>query len=357
MLMTRVIAVIRYLILLVILYLLYLFNNHAVTLMLLVVALIVPILSFLCFFLSCKKIVFGISFRDAVVNREEPTAIVLSANNKSIIPQLRMNFRFLISNELITNNTEHIWELFLGPKENMKVEVPLKLVNSGSFHAKLLDVTLWDAMGILKKIVKTDATAEAIVLPVAFSAEGLFDEFSVSVSEEAVHERNAKGNDTSEIFEIRNYRSGDRPQQIHWKLSAKEQELMVKEFADLTGEMFEIFLCQDFRTNAEMDAYFDVMYSVGMQLCKMNIAFSYGYLPNGSTTLQQVSVTDPDKVRECLFALYYVKPKESGLSDITAVTEAAGMRSVLVLTCQPFAKKESSKILINKENLARLFLL
>jgi hypothetical protein len=205
--------------------------------------------------------------------------------------------------------------------------------------------------------VKIDATAEAIVLPVAFSADGLFDEFSVSVSEEAVHERNAKGNDTSEIFEIRNYRSGDRPQQIHWKLSAKEQELMVKEFADLTGEMFEIFLCQDFRTNAEMDAYFDVMYSVGMQLCKMNIAFSYGYLPNGSTTLQQLSVTDPDKVRECLFALYYVKPKESGLSDITAVTEAAGMRSVLVLTCQPFAKKESSKILINKENLARLFLL
>ena len=85
--MTRVIAVIRYLILLVILYLLYLFNNHAVTLMLLVVALIVPILSFLCFFLSCKKIVFGISFLDAVVNREEPTAVVLSANNKSIIHQ------------------------------------------------------------------------------------------------------------------------------------------------------------------------------------------------------------------------------------------------------------------------------
>ena len=85
--MTRVIAVIRYLILLVILYLLYLFNNHAVTLMLLVVALIVPILSFLCFFLSCKKIVFGISFRDAVVNREEPTAVVLSANIQSTLNQ------------------------------------------------------------------------------------------------------------------------------------------------------------------------------------------------------------------------------------------------------------------------------
>ena len=37
------------------------------------------------------------------------------------------------------------------------------------------------------------------------------------------------GNDSSEIFDVREFRDGDKIQSIHWKLSAKMQELVVRE--------------------------------------------------------------------------------------------------------------------------------
>ena len=37
------------------------------------------------------------------------------------------------------------------------------------------------------------------------------------------------GHDNSELFEVREYRAGDRLQNIHWKLTAKQEDLMVKE--------------------------------------------------------------------------------------------------------------------------------
>ncbi|MBO4627745.1 MAG: DUF58 domain-containing protein [Lachnospiraceae bacterium] len=356
--MKRIFAIVRYLLFLSILVFLYLFNNHALTLLLLIVGLLIPIASFVAFFISIHKVRFGISFRDSAVNREEETAVLLKAVNASLIPQLKANFRFTISNELNPNDIEHIWELYIGPKESMKFEVPLQLMNSGSYKATLLDVCLSDVLGILSNTIRVNETAEAVVLPKEFAIdESVFMEYVGTVTEDAIHERFAKGNDPSEIFEIRNYRSGDRPQQIHWKLSAKEQELMVKEFSDMTGETFAIYLCQDFHDNKQMDAYYDVMYSAGLQLCRMGVAFSYCFIPASQDGLTQVSVTSADKVGECLLTMFYVKPRVNGLTELTAVSEAAGMRNLLVLTTQPFAKKEQSKELLNKDNLARLFLL
>lgn len=37
-----------------------------------------------------------------------------------------------------------------------------------------------------------------------------------------------KGDDPSEIFDIRDFKDGDRFQQIHWKLSSKTGHYMVK---------------------------------------------------------------------------------------------------------------------------------
>lgn len=39
------------------------------------------------------------------------------------------------------------------------------------------------------------------------------------------------GDDPAEVFQIRNYQPGDKLRSVHWKLSAREQELMVREQA------------------------------------------------------------------------------------------------------------------------------
>ena len=46
-----------------------------------------------------------------------------------------------------------------------------------------------------------------------------------------MYDENSPGYDNSELFQVREYRPGDRIQNIHWKLTAKQEELMVKEHA------------------------------------------------------------------------------------------------------------------------------
>lgn len=51
-----------------------------------------------------------------------------------------------------------------------------------------------------------------------------------------------KGNDHNEVSDIRAYVPGDRPRDIHWKLSARGQELMVKERVSLSGSEHVLLL-------------------------------------------------------------------------------------------------------------------
>lgn len=61
--------------------------------------------------------------------------------------------------------------------------------------------------------------------------EGNSDRYSVSKS----------GNDPSEIFRIRAYRPGDKMNQIHWKYSAKQGELMVQDYGMSIACDFAVF--------------------------------------------------------------------------------------------------------------------
>ena len=40
-----------------------------------------------------------------------------------------------------------------------------------------------------------------------------------------------RGYDPSELFDVREFQNGDRLQSVHWKLSARTDELMVKELS------------------------------------------------------------------------------------------------------------------------------
>jgi uncharacterized protein (DUF58 family) len=44
-----------------------------------------------------------------------------------------------------------------------------------------------------------------------------------------IYDEHTPGHDNSELFAVREYRKGDRLQNIHWKLTAKQDDLMVKE--------------------------------------------------------------------------------------------------------------------------------
>lgn len=60
-----------------------------------------------------------------------------------------------------------------------------------------------------------------------------------------VYAVNQKGDDPSEIYDIHKYQEGDSLKNIHWKLSAKYQEILVKENALALAEIINIYCVFD----------------------------------------------------------------------------------------------------------------
>ncbi len=92
------------------------------------------------------------------------------------------------------------------------------------------------------------------------------------------------GTDVSEVFGLREYREGDPLQSIHWKLSGKMNQLIVREFGRPVN-YHTMILISPARSNGNQDiseaginAVFDLGVSLSRALLNQNMAHFTGYL-------------------------------------------------------------------------------
>jgi hypothetical protein len=78
------------------------------------------------------------------------------------------------------------------------------------------------------------------------------------------------GDDPSEVFSIREYREGDRIQRIHWKLSSKQNQLMIKEFSNPLNCAVLIYLDFDIPTGKERLPVTDALLE-----CSLSLSYSF----------------------------------------------------------------------------------
>ena len=79
---------------------------------------------------------------------------------------------------------------------------------------------------------KKDQSEEVMVLPMIHKITGAaIISTGRKFWKDSCFQKIRIGEDTSEVFDIREYRSGDTSHRIHWKLSAKTDDFMVKEYS------------------------------------------------------------------------------------------------------------------------------
>lgn len=118
---------------------------------------------------------------------------------------------------------------------NTKASVICNLLSeyAGNLEVTLHSIRVYDYLKLfsLKKRVKGEL--KVAVLPEYYElSESQLKSRSSSTWESDYYSSVKSGDDPSEVFAIREYREGDRQQRIHWKLSRKLDQLMIKEFSD-----------------------------------------------------------------------------------------------------------------------------
>lgn len=115
----------------------------------------------------------------------------------------------------------------LAAGQRAELRITLRAAKSGLWRFRLQRVTVRDHLGVFTADCPLPDTAwELCVLP---PAEGEDDGAGHDPQNKAERETTARGQDMAEgVYDLRPYRAGDSLKQIHWKLTAKLDELTVR---------------------------------------------------------------------------------------------------------------------------------
>ena len=128
----------------------------------------------------------------------------------------------------------------LNPKESFTHRETLVLKRRGYYELGEIEVNIQDVFGIYKLKRKIRSKTSLLVYPETVDLSS-FIITAVEQSGELLVEDPAF-QDRSRISSLRNYREGDSVKSIHWKLSAKLDHLVIKDYENRGDTHVAIFI-------------------------------------------------------------------------------------------------------------------
>lgn len=180
-----------------------------------------------------RKVKISLQIPDLTVPKQEPVLIEIKIENTSRLPIA--NVAAGISYIDGFDGTE-ISERTLGMVDSrstviLKLKVTARYAGKISF--RLDQAKIYDYLKLSGRRVKVSPDlTEVLVVPDMYEMRLDLEDMTMRFREEGdSHSHERSGDDVSEVFDTRTFREGDTLQKIHWKLSAKTDELLVREFS------------------------------------------------------------------------------------------------------------------------------
>ena len=230
--------------LIIVLFFFYVYCNAYVPLYVIYLVLLLTLMSGVAAFIASRKLEVTASSENSYLdinNREIGLCSIIS--NQSIMPAPLVVFDvfFLdkmelteIKNRIVTSEAiidEHaLW---------FSVKAPY----ASCIEAGVKNVKVCDAFGIFSFRVKKERQSITMLVPPSSAApERDIKIIPQNVLDSDIYSNVQKGDDRSQVFEVREYRDGDDMRRIHWSLSSKLDELIVKEYSKPIDERCTILL-------------------------------------------------------------------------------------------------------------------
>ncbi|MDD3402788.1 MAG: DUF58 domain-containing protein [Hespellia sp.] len=197
---------------------------------LLALEIIYPVFSFLYLRNVTKKTEASLVQIQAMGEKKTPVRIGVQVKNKSMFHHAGYRLQISVKNGF-SGRTMSKWITGVTDGAAETISWYEFISNEcGSMEISLQKLRVYDFLGIFVRTIRQNQIAKVAIWPEfalipveisrrtrEFLAEA--DDFSTEKS----------GEDPSEIYQIREYQEQDSVHKIHWKLSAKEDDLMIKE--------------------------------------------------------------------------------------------------------------------------------
>lgn len=202
---------------------------------------ILPVLSVAGAVYLCGRIVPELAMDRTKAAKTEEVLLELHLRNDAWWTALHCQMQLSLSNVFLEHASTLTVQMPAAIHRNNVLTLPFRAVELGRYTVSCGLLTVQDVMGFLHCQKEISLSKELSVLP-RQNAGGPIDVMGFMAGAAEREESRQKGNDFAQVSDVREYISGDRFRDIHWKLSARQEKLMVKERVSMAGSEMVLLL-------------------------------------------------------------------------------------------------------------------
>lgn len=185
---------------------------------LLIVILMIPVLSLIMSIVASRTMKFHTDCQTSVLIGTPTSINITTSGLASYFSFCRV--KMTVTDHMTGVSKKHVFMIH----DNGTSKIPVDTRHCGSFSYRLTWLSVYDLFGLFHINTNLNKNNEIFVKPVPSMPERMPNMYGFK----AKNLRRSK-QPTSEIYDIRDYQIGDPLRSIHWKMSAKKDELLVKE--------------------------------------------------------------------------------------------------------------------------------
>lgn len=220
-----------------------------------------------------RKGISGRIVMDTIMLEQRETCNVkMVIRNKMVFPipvKVQFCYRYIVDGK--EKKMEHSMYMNGDEEERMTFEITPEYC--GKIEIQIKKIVCYDALGIWGISQRPKKKLLATVMPKPYPVDLIVSSrtkwFPVD-GESYAKERS--GEDSAEIYDVREYQAGDRMQKVHWKLSAREDGLYIKEFSYPLGAAVVLLLEEDVKGNGVSNLFMEAAVSISTALLEQECA-------------------------------------------------------------------------------------
>lgn len=246
------------------------------------------------------KISFENSDIRATKGQKTPVKILISNPTPFPVPNCDITVRYCSE----INSQSEVFKIHtpVFPKNKQELTVGVSYCHYGSVSLKIVKIKIFDMLKVVrlkKKISQMASEVRLTVFPDHIPIESNINDYSELGLEAYGYSKVKKGDDPSEVFDIHEYNEGDKISRIHWKLSAKQEEMMVKDYSlpIMNGVLIAVdtFCPGDDKLDPECyDAILDAASAVSFHLAENEIMHTVIWNSDSPEGYREDKVADVD---------------------------------------------------------------
>lgn len=167
-----------------------------------------------------------------IAEPDRDNLVKLQITNKGLLPMTRLKALLEVEDVGSGTVTKRWMQVSSVWKGKTNFVCTMAFGGAGTYLVRLKKLKVYDFTGLFYAKVPASGEKKIQVMPRIYTIPiQLSPMVRNFFGESEVYDDYEPGYDNSELFDVREYQEGDGLRKIHWKLSAKKGELLVKEFA------------------------------------------------------------------------------------------------------------------------------